>query len=561
MLNKKNILSLLFIFLIFLSCKSEPEKNILMPLEYSDEKIRETEILEIERIIDLEPIRAMEKAVHLFDACPNDEKVEKIFSKCEDKLLSMYKESIEKKSDEKNEDILINHFTSWQLYDSLKTCGSKKIKELDVTDELLYERALEKLIGENVSFVNNSENTKISDYINGTVTIWVDLGVKVENGLGFADRVIGSGFFIDKRGYLITNHHVIEKVVDKSYKGFSKVYIKMADDPDSRIPAKVVGWDAALDLALLKTEVVPPYVFNLGSSDGIDIGEKIYVIGSPVGLDKTMTSGIVSAFDRKIFSVASIMQIDAAVNTGNSGGPIIDNNGNVQAIAFAGMLNYEGLNFAIPVEYLKLVLPYLYNGGEVIHSWCGALGKTKKINPSDEKGIGVEVYYAMTAGSGFYANLEKGDLIVGIAGHKIESIEQMQNVLLFYLPNTIIPFEVVKKDGSKKILKVRLEERPNEPFVEFFKKDLLHKAMYPIFGLELEAVSDLRKQFRIVSVIPGSIADESGFSENDPVEILNAKIMPEQGLIYSEIYAKKRKNGYLDVAIALASPLDSPFIF
>lgn len=560
MLIKKYILNIFFIVLLLVSCRSEPEK-IILPLEYSDEKIRATEILEIERILELEPIRAMEKAVHLFDACPEDEKVKEIFSKCEDKLLTMYKESIENKSVSEDEDLLVDHFKSWRLYDSLKTCGSKKIKELDVTDELLYERAIEKLIGDNVSFVNKSENTKISDYINGTVTIWVDLGVKVENGLGYADRVIGSGFFIDKRGYLVTNHHVIEKVVDKSYKGFSKVYIKMADDPDSRIPAKVIGWDPTLDLALLKTEVVPPYVFNLGSSDGIDIGEKIYAIGSPIGLEKTMTSGIVSAFDRKIFSVASIMQIDAAVNTGNSGGPIIDNNGNVQAIAFAGMLNYEGLNFAIPVEYLKLILPYLYNGGEIVHSWCGALGKTKKNNPSDEKGIGVEVFYTMTSGGGFYANLEKGDLIVGVAGHKIESIEQMQNVLLFYLPDTIIPFEVIKKDGTKKILKLRLEERPKEPFAEFFQKDLLYKAMYPIFGLELEGISDLRKQFRIVSVIPGSIADESGFSENDPIEILNAKIIPEQGLIYSEIYAKKRKNGYLDVAIALASPLDSPFIF
>lgn len=565
-MNFKKIIFLFISFIsliLFISCKSSQQVIEQKPLEYNDKKIRQTEITEIERILPTDPIRAMEKAVHLLDAANFDEDVQNIFSKCEDKLIELFKSSL-KNFDGDDVKIEVDYFESSKYYQSLKTCGSKKLKELNVTDELLFEKAYNKLIGSNVLMqnANNRESSqKKSDFINGTVTIWVDLGVKVENGLGVADRVIGSGFFIDKRGYLITNCHVIEKHVDPKYQGFSKVYIKMADDPDTRIPCKVIGWDSSLDLALLKAEVNPPYVFNLGSSDNIEIGQKIYAIGSPVGLEKTITSGIVSAFDRKIFSVASVMQIDAAINSGNSGGPLIDEYGNVQAIVFAGILDFQGLNFAIPIEYLKLVLPYLYNGSKVEHSWCGALGRTKKINPTDVDGIGVEVFYTMTTGSAFYSGLQKGDIITSVAGTKITSIETMQTALLYYLPNTIVPFEVTTKDGKHITRKVRLLKRDKNPGIQIFEKEILQKSMYPLFGMELEKISEYRDKYIITSIIPGSIADESGFSANDPIEILTAKLLVDKEALYSEIYAKKRKNGYLDIAVAMFAPLDSPFIF
>ena len=170
----------------------------------------------------------------------------------------------------------------------------------------------------------------------------VDRGIKGENALGYADRVIGSGFFIDDKGHFVTNYHVIESEVDTSYEGYSRVYVKLYKDSATRIPAKVIGYDKALDLALLKTEAIPPYVFSLGSSADLDVGDAIYAIGSPLGLENTITSGIVSAKDRYLFSIAQVMQIDAAVNSGNSGGPIIDKNGNVKAVVFAGIMEYEG---------------------------------------------------------------------------------------------------------------------------------------------------------------------------------------------------------------------------
>ena len=155
----------------------------------------------------------------------------------------------------------------------------------------------------------------------GTVTVWVDRGMTIEKGLGRADRMIGSGFFIDANGYLITNYHVIQSEVDPEYEGFSRVYIKRAENPTVRIPAKVVGWDTTFDLALLKTEINPEMYFQLGSSEDLNIGSRIYAIGSPAGLEQTLTSGIVSAQNRRLLSLGSVLQIDAPVNHGSSGGP------------------------------------------------------------------------------------------------------------------------------------------------------------------------------------------------------------------------------------------------
>ncbi len=110
--------------------------------------------------------------------------------------------------------------------------------------------------------------------LKGTATIWVNRGVKIEKGVGYPDRVIGSGFFIDPRGYLLTNHHVIASEVDPAYEGFSRLFLRLSDDPTARIPAKVVGWDPVLDLALVKVEIVPGYVFSGSSSVAVEPGDR-----------------------------------------------------------------------------------------------------------------------------------------------------------------------------------------------------------------------------------------------------------------------------------------------
>jgi S1-C subfamily serine protease len=205
----------------------------------------------------------------------------------------------------------------------------------------------------------------VTEMLKGVATVIVDRGIRIERGRGFPDRVGGSAFFVDSSGLMITNYHVIESEVDPKYKGYSKMYIRMGDSTAPRFPARVVGWDKALDLALIKTEYKCEFVFSVVDRVMPQVGDTVLAIGSPVGLEKTVTSGIVSALSRRFLQVGDVIQIDAAVNHGNSGGPVVDNQGRLVGIVFAGIEYYQGLNFAIPAQRLAAALPAMIQGGKI----------------------------------------------------------------------------------------------------------------------------------------------------------------------------------------------------
>lgn len=536
----KKIACLVFIFIVFLSCSSvrDPE-NVYSEIDYTQEDARNEERKRILDLLEKNKVQALWRAYLLKDS--------ETISQCEEKTLEEYNEAVEKE----------DWFNALRIAKSLETISSPSLSKISKSPSELASLSKKNVPGLNGEKSNAAK--KVSSYINGTVTIWVDKGIKVERGMGFADRVIGSGFFISKDGYIVTNHHVISDLVDKKSESFSRLYIKLAEDSDTRIPAKVIGYDPEVDLALIKTEVDAPYVFTLGSSSDLDAGDKIYAIGSPVGLERTLTSGIVSATDRKLFTLGSVMQIDAAVNQGNSGGPCIDANGNVQAIVFAGMLQFEGLNFAIPVEYLKSLLPALYAGGKVLHPWLGCYGHTKKELGKD---AGLEVQYVFPGASASRAKIVPGDLICEVDGQKVSTLEDMQNILMKSAAKSII--RVKYRRGEEQFLEsdVYLGTRPENPGYNIYKGDIIAKSFLPIFGMQLVHVSTSNsRKYSIEQILKGSVADESGFSENDPVEIRNIKLLEDNSVIYAEIYAKNRKKGYLDGVMAIGSQLDSPYYF
>ncbi|MCR5725550.1 MAG: S1C family serine protease [Treponema sp.] len=527
------------------SCASVKQpKHVYELPDYTSEDVRNEEIKRIAALREKDAVEALWRARLLADA--------DTIASCAEAVVSRYNEAIEKE----------DWYTALSLYQSLSACGYEKLSALVKDSGTLRELSLQNVPGlSNVSSISASGDTakKVSAYINGTVTIWVDQGIKVENGVGYADRVIGSGFFIAKDGYIVTNHHVIANLVDPKYEGYARLYIKLAEDSDTRIPAKVIGYDSVIDLALIKAEVDAPYVFTLGSSADLDVGDSIYAIGSPVGLERTLTKGIVSATDRKLFTTGQVMQIDAAINSGNSGGPCIDGNGLVQAIAFAGMLQYEGLNFAIPVEYLKAVLPALYHGGKVRHPWLASYGHTKR---ELGKNVGLEVQYVMPAGGANRASLAAGDVITALNGVPVTSLEDLQNTLLRYSAGTVCTVTARREDGSERTAAVYLAERPENPGYTVYKNDLIASSFVPILGMKLTSVSSLSsRKFSIQHVIRGSTADESGFSENDYVNVQNVEFNQEKSAAYITIYAKQRKKGYLDVPVGLVATLDSPYYF
>ena len=536
----KVLISLLLSSFLFFSCTSikDPE-DVFTGIDYTQEDARKEEQKRIRELLEKNAVQALWRACLLKD----DETI----SECEEKLVSEYDEAVNKE----------DWFNALRIASSFSTIGSKSLSKLSKSLSELEKLSIKDVPG--LGGEKSSSKGKPSSYINGTVTIWVDKGIKIERGMGFADRVIGSGFFISKNGYIVTNHHVIADLVDKKSEGFSRLFIKLAEDSDTRIPAKVIGYDPEVDLALIKTEVDAPFVFSLGSSADLDVGDKVYAIGSPVGLERTLTSGIVSATDRKLFTLGSVMQIDAAVNQGNSGGPCIDENGNVQAIVFAGMLQFEGLNFAIPVEYLKSLLPALKAGGKVSHPWLGCYGHTKKELGKD---AGLEIQYVFPGASASRAGMLVGDLVTECNGQTVRNLEDMQNVLMKSPAKSIVKVKYRRGENELFEKEIYLGARPEQPGYNIYKGDIIAKAFVPIFGMKLVSVStSSSRKYSIESIIKGSVADESGFSENDPVEIRNIKLNEDNSIMYAEIYAKNRKKGYLDGMMAIASQLDSPYYF
>jgi len=544
--NKMKLLRFIIFPLLFLfaACTSikQPE-SVFQPLDYNDQDVVENEIQVIRSLQEKESSRA------LFRACLLRQKGldNGIVEEC---ALLVQKEAEEAEGSK-------DYVNAMRLYKSLASVDYEKEKN----DEA-YKRCASALYKEVPGFSSDEEKLPktIQDCINATVTVWVDQGYKVDHGAGYLDVVIGSGFFIDRRGYIITNHHVIAEMVNPKRKTSCKLYIKLPSDMEKKLPAKVVGYDPVMDLALLKVDMVeePDFVFELGSSYDLEVGDSISVIGTPLGLEGTLTSGIISSSSRQLLTMGSVFQIDAAVNSGNSGGPLIDSNHKVQAVVFAGMLQYQGLNFAIPVEYLKQELPLLYNGGEVKHCWTAAYGHDKKIR--NEK-LGLEIQYVMPGGSANLSGLQLEDVIVSADGQKITCLEELQFLFMKYEPSTILKCSFDHYGVEKECI-LFLEEREEEPLKMIFASDFVEDAFIPIFGIKMVRSSTTNKKlYRIDYVLEGSTADLNGFSENDNLELRDIYFDDENKIFMALVVVQRKKKGFLDIQMQLASSYDSPNYF
>jgi S1-C subfamily serine protease len=294
----------------------------------------------------------------------------------------------------------------------------------------------------------------------------------------------GSGFVIDRDGHVITNNHVIE--------GASKVSVKLGDSETS-YDAEVVGTDPGTDIALLKVDA-PEKAFHplrLGRSSEMEVGDPVVAIGNPFGLDRTVTSGIVSAVQRNIqapngFSISHVIQTDAAINPGNSGGPLINAAGevigiNAQIATGGGGGGNVGIGFAIPIDTLRSNLEQLKETGEVEHAFIGISGGTitpelaKALNlPVDE---GVIVQTVVPDGPADKAGLEAGstsatingeqvrlggDIITEVDGEKVKSMDEMVELIQGSKPGDKLELTYLR-DGDEKTVDVTLGTQPENP--------------------------------------------------------------------------------------------------
>jgi S1-C subfamily serine protease len=392
-----------------------------------------------------------------------------------------------------------------------------------------------------------------SDMINGVATVIVHRGIRVKNGMGFNDRVLGSAFFVDSSGLLITNHHVIASEVDPSYEGYSRMYIRMGDSTSPRIPAKVIGWDKALDLALIKTEYKSAYVFSVIDRVDPKVGDTVFAMGSPVGLEKTVTRGIVSATGRRLLQIGDVIQIDAAVNHGNSGGPVIDSEGRLAGIVFAGIEQFQGLNFAVPAERLAAALPAMIKGGRAKRPWLG-------LDLAENSG-GVEIIYVAPLTPAADLQVQDGVYIKSLNGQPVSRpdgglITKLQDSLFQNRPGELVALET--SDGRHRIMQT--VERPTLPLVEAAKVDSRERMTAPLFGIILQTGlgRTSSSSYLIKKVVRGSIADEAGLSANDPLMIRGFRLNEEDGYALLDISVKKRLSGYFETSMQLPATLDSP---
>ena len=396
-----------------------------------------------------------------------------------------------------------------------------------------------------------------SDMIKGVATVIVDMGYRVERGMGIPNRALGSAFFIDSSGLLITNYHVIASEVDPKYKGYSRLFIRMGDATSPRIPARVIGWDKALDLALIKTEMTPEYIFSIVDRVIPNVGDTVLAIGSPIGLEKTVTSGIVSALGRRFLQIGDVYQVDASVNQGNSGGPLIDSEGRLVGIIFMGAAHYQGLNFAIPAQTLAAALPAMMKGGKAERPWLGlSLCETFS---------GAQIIYTAPTTPAALHKVAEGTIIKTLNGRTIKAsqgglIPAFQNEMFICGPGELVSFETIDREDNIKKHVLLTAVRPELPLLEAAKVDKRERVAAPLFGLILTALQNnlMFSNYRVDRVIRGSIADEAGISENDPLSISRLRILEDEGFAVLDISVKKRRMGYMDTNMQLPAWLDSP---
>ena len=269
----------------------------------------------------------------------------------------------------------------------------------------------------------------------------------------------GSGFIVHEDGYVVTNHHVVE----------SAASMEVVLESGVRIDAEVVGTDPATDLALLRLAAPGPYpVVPLGDSDLLAAGDWVVAIGNPLGLDHTVTVGIVSALGRRGLRpenramYTDFIQTDASINPGNSGGPLLDINGHVVGVSSAVNRQANGIGFAIPVNMVKALLPMLA-AGEIQRSWLGVT--LERVTAGHGSGAGVSsprgavVTYVVPGSPAALAGVLEQDVIIEFNGLDVEDEQQLP--WLVAIAGTSAPVRMrVEREGASMELDVNLILEP-----------------------------------------------------------------------------------------------------
>ena len=359
---------------------------------------------------------------------------------------------------------------------------------------------------------------------------------------------MGSGVIVREDGYILTNNHVVN--------GADELQVELRDG--RKVAGEIVGVDPETDLAVVKVGLSGLQPAAFGSSDDIRVGDWVLAIGSPFGLEQTVTAGIISGKNRVQGIVSDgdgfedFLQTDAAINPGNSGGPLVNLRGELVGINTAILSRSggnAGIGFAIPVSLARPVLSSIIESGQVRRAFLGA--QLGDVNPDvvQKYGLstttGVMISSVLEGQPAAKAGIQPGDVIKDIDGRKVEKSSQLRNYIASQTPGTTVAIQIMRGDRMVK-MQVKLDERTSEAMAMFNPAD------GPIPGAELQPVTpavarqfgyeNLESGLIVTTVAEQSLAAQVGLQAGDVIESAGGrKLSSIEEFTSILVDAKKRK--------------------
>ncbi|MCL4110433.1 UNVERIFIED_CONTAM: hypothetical protein GTU68_022315 [Idotea baltica] len=368
----------------------------------------------------------------------------------------------------------------------------------------------------------------------------------------------GSGFIISSDGYVVTNAHVIGDSQD----------VTVALEDKRELKAKVVGVDKLSDIALLKVEAKDLPMVELGDSDKLDVGQWVVAMGTPFGLDYTATQGIVSALSRSLpkDTYVPFIQTDAAVNPGNSGGPLFDLDGQVVGVnsqIYSRSGGYMGVSFAIPSNIVKNVTDQLKENGSVSRGWLGV--GIQGIDESLAESLGMEnskgslITSVQPDSPADKAGLQAGDVITEFASKDVDEVSDLPLIVGNTPIGAKVPVSIVRA-GKVKDLDVTVEKlkgKDDKPVIAAVEKGSLGVAVSSLTSEEKSDFKNKNEGVKIEKVLADSVAEAAGLRTGDIILQVGGKSIESPAKLKSTI---QKADGDKPLAILLKRGDQSMFV-
>ncbi len=357
-----------------------------------------------------------------------------------------------------------------------------------------------------------------------------------QDGPPQAERSLGSGVIVDKRGYILTNNHVVEQA--------TKIQVQLSGSNQTKYTAKVIGVDEDTDLAVIKIEANKDLpTAKLGNSDGVQVGDWVLAIGSPFGLQATVTAGIISAKDRAGIGGAGhqfqrFLQTDAAINPGNSGGPLVDLAGEVVGINTAiitGSRGYEGVGFALPSTTAISVYNQIISQGRVTRGSIGVsfqedLGTNTITLKELGAPYGVVIMNVEPGSPAEKAGLKGGDVITSVNGTPVKTGNDLVNPIAQAPIGSKVKLSYVRDRAQKETTAIVEDRTRVFPTQAGRLSDQQGESAPAEFGLRVDSLTPERaarvgmegqRGVLVTDVEPASFADDLGFGRGDVITEIN----------------------------------------